>query len=406
MRFVVTQMGARRGYAVPFILERAGLLEHFYTDFAGNVGLGKWLVKCGPLLGRRAAARRLAARRVPDSIKSKTVTFGGQHFWHACAQRLCAADSKNRFREQLRRSRALGSAMIRHGFGRATHLYSMLGECGPVIGAAKQRGLRIVTEIYILLSAERILTNEQRHFPQWEPPPLNLDAVRNEFPEQTTLFAETDFFVCPSEKVRDDLEENLGFMAGRAAVVPYGVDPGWLAMPLKPVIGRVLFAGTAGLRKGIHYFADAAEKLHRKGRSYEFFVAGEVTGQVANQPACKHLNFIGRVPRDGMRTEFAAADVFTLPSLAEGSAESIYEALAAGLPVITTASAGSVVRHGIDGWIVPERDAEGLAWAIERIIEDRRLRTRMSIAARNQALDYTLQRYGERLTAALQDFSK
>jgi glycosyltransferase involved in cell wall biosynthesis len=96
--------------------------------------------------------------------------------------------------------------------------------------------------------------------------------------------------------------------------------------------------------------------------------------------------------------------VFVMPSLAEGSAEAIYEALAAGLPVITTDAAGSVVRPGIDGWVVAERDSVALAEAIERVVGDRRLRATMSLAARERAKEYTVERYGERLVAALQRF--
>jgi glycosyltransferase involved in cell wall biosynthesis len=87
--------------------------------------------------------------------------------------------------------------------------------------------------------------------------------------------------------------------------------------------------------------------------------------------------------------------------LAEGSAEVTYEALAAGLPVITTRSAGSVVRDGIEGFIIPERDPEKLTVAIRQIVEDRSLRDRMSVAARTRARDYTWQRYAGRLLAVL-----
>jgi len=59
--------------------------------------------------------------------------------------------------------------MVRSGFGEATHLYSMLGECAPLLVAAKDRGLRVVSEIYILLSTERILAAERKQFPDWEP---------------------------------------------------------------------------------------------------------------------------------------------------------------------------------------------------------------------------------------------
>jgi glycosyltransferase involved in cell wall biosynthesis len=112
------------------------------------------------------------------------------------------------------------------------------------------------------------------------------------------------------------------------------------------------------------------------------------------------------VPRERIHEEFAAADVFVLPSLAEGSAEVTYEALAAGVPVVTTVAAGSVVRDGVEGRIVPERDPEALADAIARIVEDRDRRARMSVAARERARDYTWERYGERLVGALRSVAR
>src|SRR5262249_7855402 len=150
MRFIVAQMGGRRNYAVPVILEQAGLLERFYTDFAGNAGLGKWLVKFGRLIGCGPLASRLARRRIPDLIKAKTVTIPAGLLREHCEERFCKGDVAERFRSQLRRSRAFGAAAIRHGFGQATHLYSMLGESGPLAGAARRRGLTAVTEVYIL----------------------------------------------------------------------------------------------------------------------------------------------------------------------------------------------------------------------------------------------------------------
>ncbi|NEP01918.1 MAG: glycosyltransferase family 4 protein [Symploca sp. SIO2E9] len=57
-------------------------------------------------------------------------------------------------------------------------------------------------------------------------------------------------------------------------------------------------------------------------------------------------------------------------SLAEGSAGLTYEALAAGLLVITTEATGSVHRDGIEGFIIPERDSGALAARIEELLED------------------------------------
>jgi glycosyltransferase involved in cell wall biosynthesis len=81
-----------------------------------------------------------------------------------------------------------------------------------------------------------------------------------------------------------------------------------------------------------------------------------------------------------------------------------YEALASGIPVVTTAAAGSVVRDGVDGFIVEERNAEALAWSIERLVQDRELRTKMSSSAELRAKDFSWETYGKRFVEALKMF--
>jgi len=181
------------------------------------------------------------------------------------------------------------------------------------------------------------------------------------------------------------------------------MDPRWLELEPRPQKGRILFVGTAELRKGIHYLAMAADLLKRQGYNYEFRVAGHVSDDIRRQPICRSLTFLGRVPRDRIAEEFQQADVFVLPSLAEGSAEVTYEALASSLPLVVTRAAGSVAREGVEGRIVPERNSEALAVAIGQIVENRELRDRLAMAARVRARNFTWEYYGERLIAALKN---
>jgi glycosyltransferase involved in cell wall biosynthesis len=401
VKFIVAQVGARRGYAVPAILEKAGMLERFYTDITGDIGLGAVFSAAAvlPLVGK--SARRLGARHLPFNIRAKTKTFPGISLVHTLREAMVVHDPAAECREGVRFSNALGRAMLRRGFGNATHMYSMLGECGPLFAEGKRRGLITVSEIYVPLSTERILREERKKFPGWELNAPDYAAVCRGFESEHVSSLDADFAICPSEWVRDDLVQNFGLPGERAAVVPYGVNPELFALRNEPVRGRILFAGTADLRKGIHYLAMAAEKLVGRGNGYEFRVAGNVERSLANRAQCRHLRFLGRVPRVKIAGEFTAADLLVLPSLAEGSAEATYEALACGVPVVATPEAGSVVRDDIDGRIVPSRDPEELANAIAEIVEDRQKRERMSRAARDRAHDYTWERYGERLLAAL-----
>ena len=173
--------------------------------------------------------------------------------------------------------------MARAGYGAATHVYSMLGECAPFLIEASRRGLKVISEVYIPLSTERLLAAERRAFPGWEPDVPDFAAIRRTSMQEDVLLTRSDHFICPSPAVQDDLVTNFGIARDRTSLVPYGVHPDWLALEPRPARGRVLFVGEAGLRKGIHYFAMAAERLRRAGRGYSLRVAGGVTPHVAEQ---------------------------------------------------------------------------------------------------------------------------
>lgn len=154
------------------------------------------------------------------------------------------------------------------------------------------------------------------------------------------------------------------------------------------------------LRKGAQYLGAASRLLKTKGSAIDVVAAG-VSDRVRALPSMNAVTFLGHLGRTEMDREFSEADVFVLPSLAEGSASVVFEAMAAGLPVVVTPGAGSVVTHGKEGFIVPERDPEALAAAIERIVSDRSLRESMSQASQETAALYDEKHWGDRLVEAL-----
>jgi len=114
----------------------------------------------------------------------------------------------------------------------------------------------------------------------------------------------------------------------------------------------------------------------------------------------RDVQLLGPVPRNSVHEHYGWADVFLLPSICEGSATVTYEALAAGLPVICTPNTGSVVTHGIDGFIVPPGDHHSIVKALESLLLPAKLQT-MSGAAVEKASEFTLEAYGRRALAAL-----
>jgi glycosyltransferase involved in cell wall biosynthesis len=405
MRFIVAQTGARRGYAVPALFERAGMLERFYTDICSSISIGKALPAARSLPFLPTKLRHLGNRVLPREIIPKTKTFDSEALLGFLRNAFVSRNPVKQFLHLRRTQNRVGEAMARTTFGNASHLYSMLGEFPPLLISASQRGLCVVSEIYILLSTERILREEQKRFPDWQPATFDSELITHNLFGEDPLLQRTDLFICPSEAVRDDLVGNYRVPPGRTAFVPYGFDPDWLNLKPAPVPGRVLFAGTADLRKGIHYLAMAANQLRESGLNFEFRIAGNARPSVMHHPLCCNLNFLGRLPPDRLRNEFAAADLFVLPSLAEGSAEVTYQALAAGLPSIVTRAAGSVARDGIDGRIIPERDPLVLAAVIQDLIQNRELRDQMARASRERARDYTWDHYSRRLLTAIDEFT-
>jgi len=103
-----------------------------------------------------------------------------------------------------------------------------------------------------------------------------------------------------------------------------------------------------------------------------------------------------------VRRHYQWADVFVFPTICDSFGIVQVEALAAGLPVITTANAGSVVRAGIDGFIVPIRDAAAIAEKLDRLAADPDLLKKMSFAAVDRAREFSWEKYGERLVATVQ----
>ena len=106
---------------------------------------------------------------------------------------------------------------------------------------------------------------------------------------------------------------------------------------------------------------------------------------------------------------FADAHIYVYPSLHEGSTVSIYEAMASGLPVVTTPNAGSVIRDGVDGFVVPVRDVDATRERIEKLYRDPVLRAAMAKSTAERAADYSwdayVRRVGEALTSVLKDRS-
>ena len=157
---------------------------------------------------------------------------------------------------------------------------------------------------------------------------------------------------------------------------------------------RVLLAARLLWDKGIAEYVDAARWLRSEGHAVDFLLAGDPDpGNPAAVPEAAVrqwsaegiVTWLGHV--DDMPSLLRSVQVVVLPSYREGLPKGLIEAAACGLPLVTTDVPGcrEVVTDGVDGLLVPVKDANALAAAILRLQGDADLRRRLGAAARVKA---------------------
>ncbi len=387
-------------YAVPRILHAAGELEHFYTDICAGKG---WLQYTGliPTAFQPEGLRRVASR-VPRGVPNQQITaFNGFGLRYALRRRE-AHSTHDMLMAYLWGGQAFCREVIRQGLGRAGGVYVFNGAGLELLEVARREGRRCVVEQTIapLRFARQIHRLEQDRFPGWQDEQNEAATVRAFCEREEAEWQQADLIVCGSPFVRDGITA-CGGPQERCVVVPYGIDNSFRMPPRRDHGGplRVLTVGAVGLRKGAPYVLAAARALAKKAQ-FRMVGAIDVSPTAAKQLG-ESIELTGPIPRLEVRAQFAWADVFLLPSLCEGSATAIYEALAASLPVVCTPNAGSVVRDGIEGMIVPTCDGAAIVDALMRLADNAELRQSMAAAAARRAASFDLASYGRRLTRAL-----
>jgi glycosyltransferase involved in cell wall biosynthesis len=407
LAFAVMQAGARMHYAVPAMFHSAGILRAFYTDAVGNVGPLRIADRLFPASLRAKSARRLFGRRLPAGLSPELVVSAPvRTIAHSIMSQIAGTRSGivgrclgNTISERLSPAPWMRRTIIRERFRGANALYCMSNSDVEVIREARRRGMLVVYEQICSPDIGRTLREENRRFPGFEKPDPEED-VEAGIRADLEAWSLSDLVLAPSNGVRDSMIE-LGARPDRIAVVPYGLAEDWFETTPTPRPGRVLFVGTAWLLKGSHYLAEAWRILQARGLKAEFRVVGPCREYVSTSPLFAGPEYVGQVPRATVRAEFAQASIFALPTLSEGFGLAHLEAMACGVPVVTTPNCGSIVRDGVDGFIVPSRDAVALADRVERLLSDDSLRERMAHAARENARGYSWVAYARALLDAI-----
>ena len=350
MRIVQTVFGVFHHFHLAHELERRGHLERIYSTWpwarVRREGLPHRFVETFPWLHMAEYAVNrspIGMRWLSDDLGYATaLTFD---IW-----------TENRLKRFKQRPDALvgisGSSL---SAGRWLQQEGGVFVCDR--GSTHQRYQQeLVEEEYAIWGVDRPVSDER-------------DTVREE-----AIYAQADAITVPSSHVAKSFVK-MGLPADKIHTVPYGVQLGNFRPVGEPEQGEfnVLFAGGAGLRKGVPYLLQAFANLKHPRKTLR--IAGYVRDNlkdVLHRLPTKDVEFLGPTPRQRLVQLMSASDVLVLPSIEEGMALVQAEAMACGCPVIASTNTGAddLFTDGVEGFIVPIRDSEAILERMQQLADD------------------------------------
>ncbi|WP_276272990.1 glycosyltransferase family 4 protein [Haloarcula litorea] len=224
-----------------------------------------------------------------------------------------------------------------------------------------------------------------------------------------------DRILCVSESLAKIAEDILD--EPKAVVLPNGANPSRYPterkaqirreLGVKPETTLILFCGGYTERKGIHEIRAGLDQIRHEDVQFVFVGHyGDLrTRLIEALETSSHEGYqvLWKVPPLALRRWFTAADIFILPSRAEGRPNTVYESMASETAVIASDVSGipEQVVDGETGTLIPPEDPNALATAINNLINNREMQKRMGVNARERLVSegWTWEAHAERLSS-------
>ncbi len=395
-RVAMIQDGARRRYMVPVTLQRTGILDRVFIDWL--VRTGSTEARIADLIGRfrPGLGRRMRERCCPELDPNRVVSNWRLSIRMQMRMRRIPVEEES----FMYASHQTARWIRRVGFGGSNVLYGFIRNASPeLFQHARRLGLRTAADQIIAPYQVEVneLAEQHRRWPDWsKTEATRLHGEYLKFEQQS--WEHLDQITCMSDYVRQGLI-SVGVPGERVTVIPYPWNETGGPPPPRENRNRPLtvgFVGGVGLRKGAPYFLEVARRFDP--RQVKFVMVGKVLLNPQQLGKYQdHVQFTGSVARSQVKDWLERFDVFFFPSTCEGSAGAVMEAMASGLPVLTSPNSGSAVRHGIDGFVHRYDEVDQFEAAIGQLDADRDLMHRMGASARARVIGYDLEAYGKDL---------
>ncbi len=400
-RVILSHAGKQHSYYVARALEQIGYLYRFYTSsYVTSKTIQNFLELIGDTYFSRRYLRGLYGKKVKSNwrFEIKEILYA-RIFGKSGKVNLSVMERDIKFDNFI-------SNKIKGLQGNI--LWGFQGSCCASLKRARDVGMKTIVE---LSTAHYpffydILDEEKKLHPEWAK-----SIVYSNFPDHYLgrLKEEpeiADYVIGASEFTLMTLRA-AGIPEGKLVLLPLGFDVTDIPFDDQKNPGKgpfkILYAGRISQMKGVKYLLEAVKNLPRK--DVELHLIGFKQGSEQALDRYKgHFIWHPPVPQRELFKIYKDYDMLVLPSIFEGFGLVIIEAMAAGLPVITTSHTigPQIIMNDINGYIVPIRDAKAIESSIIKFLnKTMEEKQKARLAAREAAFDFTWDRYIERLKVFL-----
>lgn len=200
-------------------------------------------------------------------------------------------------------------------------------------------------------------------------------------------------YIASCQAVSQTMQEREGIPASKIEVIYNGVESAQQYETIRPMgwPGRVelptlVYAGRLSPEKGLLTLIQALGIVDKSPVKFQCLILGEGSTSEAITREIEHTGLKEKIFLLGKKSDIGAwlqhCEIFVLPSIWEGASIALLEAMAAGLPVVATATGGTpeLVEDGISGILVPPADPTALAGALIQLLGSVELRDKMGKA--------------------------
>lgn len=273
---------------------------------------------------------------------------------------------------------------------------------------AKKYGLKCIYDLPIAYweTSRQLLLKEAERLPAWA---ITLGGGIRDSEEKldrkTKEMELADAVICPGKFVSDSIP--LWAKDKNLTISPFGSpSPNFFTenkfnKDVKSPL-RILFVGSMGQRKGLGDLFAAMR--HFSPKEVELVVMGSLLAPMEfYKEQLPHFRYEGGRPNEQVLTLMRSCDIFCLPSIVEGRALVMQEAMSQGLPLIITANTGGedLIQHGQTGFLVPTGSPESIAEQIAWFLDNRKDIPSMGKLAQQHASLYTWEEYGSRISKGI-----